>query len=99
VLTAGYPYDDLGKAICTGQTKGFVKMLADPASGEILGVALLGASAPELIHEVVVAMHYRATVADLMRIPHFHPTLAEIFTYPAEELAAKIQSAGASSHA
>jgi len=99
VLTAGYPYDDLGKAICTGQTKGFVKMLADPVSGEILGVALLGASAPELIHEAVIAMHYRATVAELAQIPHFHPTLAEIFTYPAEELAAKVQSTGASSHA
>ncbi|MBI3622185.1 MAG: FAD-dependent oxidoreductase [Nitrospirae bacterium] len=99
VLVAGYPYDDLGKAICTGQTKGFVKMLADPATGEILGVGLLGASAPELIHEAVIAMHYRATVADLMQIPHFHPTLAEIFTYPAEELAAKIQSTGAPSHA
>lgn len=99
VLTAGYPYDDLGKAICTGQTKGFVKMLADPVSGEILGVALLGASAPELIHEAVIAMHYRATVAELAQIPHFHPTLAEIFTYPAEELAAKLQSTGASSHA
>jgi len=99
VLAASYPYDDLGKAICTGQTKGLVKMLADPAGGEILGVALLGASAPELIHEAVVAMHYRATVDDLSRIPHFHPTLAEIFTYPAEELAAKIHPAGASSHA
>ncbi|HUJ79393.1 MAG TPA: dihydrolipoyl dehydrogenase [Nitrospiria bacterium] len=99
VLVARYPYDDLGKAICTGQTRGFVKMLADPATGEILGAGLLGASAPELIHELVVAMHYRATVADLLTIPHFHPTLAEIFTYPAEELAAKVQSAGASSHA
>jgi mercury(II) reductase len=95
VATASYPYDDLGKAICTGQTKGFVKMLADPATGEILGVALLGASAPELIHEAVVAMYYRATVADLVQIPHFHPTLAEIFTYPAEALAAKIQPVGA----
>jgi pyruvate/2-oxoglutarate dehydrogenase complex dihydrolipoamide dehydrogenase (E3) component len=99
VLTAGYPYDDLGKAICTGQTKGFMKMLADPVSGEILGVALLGASAPELIHEAVVAMHYRATVAALAQIPHFHPTLSEIFTYPAEELAAKVRSTEVTSHA
>ena len=100
VLAASYPYDDLGKAICTGQTKGFVKMLADPTTGEILGVGLLGASAPELIHEAVVAMHYRATVSDLLQIPHFHPTLAEIFTYPAEELAAKVQAGGGvSSHA
>jgi pyruvate/2-oxoglutarate dehydrogenase complex dihydrolipoamide dehydrogenase (E3) component len=99
VLTASYPYDDLGKAVCTGQTKGFVKMLADPATGEILGVGLLGAAAPELIHEAVIAMHYRATAADWLTIPHFHPTLAEIFTYPAEELAAKVQSTGASSHA
>lgn len=95
VLTASHPYDDLGKAICTGQTKGLVKMLADPTTGEILGVGLLGASAPELIHEAVVAMHYRATVADLAQMPHFHPTLAEIFTYPAEALAAKIQPVGA----
>ena len=98
VLSARYPYHDLGKAICTGQTKGFITMLADPDNGELLGAGLLGAGAPELIHEAVVAMHHRTTVGDLAVIPHFHPTLAEIFTYPAEELAARVM-AGERHHA
>ncbi|MBI1821660.1 MAG: dihydrolipoyl dehydrogenase [Nitrospirae bacterium] len=89
VLTASYPFDDLGKAICTGQTKGFVKMIADRSTGEILGVEVLGAEADLLIHEMVVAMHFRATAQQLARIPHFHPTLSEIFTYPAEKIAVK----------
>jgi pyruvate/2-oxoglutarate dehydrogenase complex dihydrolipoamide dehydrogenase (E3) component len=62
-------------------------MLASPANGLILGAAVIGPQASELIHEVIVAMHYNATVEDFMRIPHLHPTLAEIWTYPAEELA------------
>jgi pyruvate/2-oxoglutarate dehydrogenase complex dihydrolipoamide dehydrogenase (E3) component len=49
---------------------------------------VVGPHAAELIHEVVVAMHFRATAGDLARIPHYHPTLSEIWTYPAEELAA-----------
>jgi len=40
-----------------------------------------------LIHEVAVAMHHRASVREFASIPHYHPTLAEIWTYPAEELA------------
>ena len=40
-----------------------------------------------MIHEIVVAMHFRATAADLAAVPHYHPTLSEIWTYPAEELA------------
>jgi pyruvate/2-oxoglutarate dehydrogenase complex dihydrolipoamide dehydrogenase (E3) component len=40
-----------------------------------------------LIHEVVVAMRYRATAAEFLKIPHYHPTLSEIWAYPAEELA------------
>ena len=91
VLTASYPFDDLGKAISTGQTKGFVKMLADSVTGEILGVEVLGAEADLLIHEMVVAMHFRATVQQLVKIPHFHPTLSEIFTYPAEEIASRLK--------
>ncbi|MBI1823738.1 MAG: FAD-dependent oxidoreductase, partial [Nitrospirae bacterium] len=89
-LVASYPFDDLGKAICTGQTKGFVKMIADSATGEILGTTILGAEADLLIHEMAVAMHFRATVAQFLQIPHFHPTLSEILTYPAEEIAAKL---------
>ena len=49
--------------------------------------AAVGPRASELIHEIVVAMRFRATARQLMEIPHYHPTLSEIWTYPAEELA------------
>jgi len=86
-LKASYPFDDHGKAISIGKTKGFVKMLADPRDGRILGAAMLGAHASDMIHEVIVAMYYKSTVFEFMKIPHLHPTMAEIWTYPAEELA------------
>ncbi|HTW82691.1 MAG TPA: dihydrolipoyl dehydrogenase [Candidatus Sulfotelmatobacter sp.] len=88
-VTGRYDFAEHGKAICLNQTKGFVKMMADPASGRILGASILGPQASELIHEVIVAMTYRATAAEFTRIPHLHPTLAEIWTYPAEECAAR----------
>jgi pyruvate/2-oxoglutarate dehydrogenase complex dihydrolipoamide dehydrogenase (E3) component len=88
-LVATYPFADHGKAVAVNKTKGFVKMLASPTDGTILGAAIIGPQASELIHEIIVAMHYNATVEDFMRIPHLHPTLAEIWTYPAEEIAAQ----------
>ena len=84
---AAYPFDDHGKSIVHGKTDGFVKLIADRKSGEILGGAVVGPHASELIHEIVVAMRYRATAAEFLKIPHYHPTLSEIWTYPAEELA------------
>ena len=90
-LKATYPFDDHGKAITIGKTKGFVKMLADPLDGRILGVQILGPEASDLIHEAIVAMHFRSTVFDFVRIPHLHPTLAEILTYPAEDLVVQIE--------
>ena len=86
-LSATYPFDDHGKSMVMGETAGFVKLVADRCNGEILGGAVVGPEATELIHEVVVAIRYRATVADFAAIPHYHPTLSEIWTYPAEELA------------
>ena len=84
--TAKYPFDDHGKSLVMGETAGFVKLTADARSGEILGASIVGPQAAELIHEIVVAMRFRATAADLAAIPHYHPTLSEIWTYPAEEL-------------
>ncbi len=92
-LVATTPFNDHGKAIAIGKTKGFVKMMASPIDGRILGCAILGPNASDLIHEMIVAMHYHANVFDFMRIPHLHPTMAEILTYPAEELAEKITAA------
>lgn len=87
ISTATYPFDDHGKSLVMGETDGFVKLIADTATGELLGGAVVGPHASELIHEVVVTLRYHATAADFARIPHYHPTLAEIWTYPAEELA------------
>jgi pyruvate/2-oxoglutarate dehydrogenase complex dihydrolipoamide dehydrogenase (E3) component len=87
---ASTPFNDHGKAISIGKTKGFVKMMAAPDDGRILGAAILGPNASDLIHEMIVAMHYGATVFDFITIPHLHPTMAEILTYPAEELVEKI---------
>ena len=86
-FAASYPFDDHGKSLVMAETEGFVKLLAHAETGEILGASVVGPEATELIHEIVVAMAFRATVAQLMVIPHYHPTLSEIWTYPAEELA------------
>lgn len=87
---AKYPFDDLGKAIATNQTRGFVKMLAAP-DGRILGVTIVGPEASDLIHEAIALLYFRARVHDVVRMPHLHPTLAEIMTYPAEELCEKLE--------
>ena len=83
---ATYQFCDHGKSLVMGETDGFVKLLASEESGEIIGAAVVGPHASELIHEIVVAMRFRATAGDLAAIPHYHPTLSEIWTYPAEEL-------------
>jgi len=84
--SASYPFNDHGKSMVMGEMHGFVKLLADEASGEILGGCAVGPEATDLIHEIVVAMHFHATAAQLAAIPHYHPTLSEIWTYPAEDL-------------
>lgn len=89
-LVASTPFDDHGKAIAIGKTQGFVKMMAAPDDGRILGAAILGPQASDLIHEMIVALHFKATVFEFVKIPHLHPTMAEILTYPAEELVEKI---------
>ena len=90
-LTASYPFSDHGKSLIMESRDGFVKLLADPQSGEILGGACVGPMGGELIHEIIVATHQRMTVHELAAMPHYHPTLAEIWTYPAAELAGRIK--------
>ena len=84
---ARYAFADHGKAEVMGETDGFVKLIARTGTSEILGAAAVGPEAGELIHELAAAMYFHATAHDLLRIPHYHPTLSEIWTYPAEELA------------
>ena len=90
-MSASHPFNDHGKSLIMEARDGFVKLLADPKSGEILGGACVGPVGGELIHEIVTTMARRMTVQELAVLPHYHPTLAEIWTYPAEELAGRIQ--------
>ena len=94
VLVGKYPFDDHGKSMCLGRTEGFVKLIGDARTGEILGGAIVGPEGGELLHEIVVAMHFKSTAAEFLQIPHVHPTLAEILTYPAEEIEEQRQQPG-----
>lgn len=67
----------LGRSRASGDLDGFVKILADKNTDEILGVHIVGARAADLIMEAAVAMEYRASAEDLARICHGHPTYSE----------------------
>lgn len=92
-LVATYCFRDHGKSMLMISQDGFVKLLANPTTGEIIGGSCIGPMGGELIHEIIAAMHNQMTVHELAAMPHYHPTLAEIWTYPAEELAEKILAA------
>ena len=92
-ISASYPFNDLGKAMIGGYDFGFVKIIAEKTRGEIIGSEIIGPHASDLIHELIAVMYFRGTVQDVARMPHYHPTLAEIVTYPAEELAEKMARA------
>ena len=72
-----FPYSANGRARTLGQTAGFVKFIADAASGELLGAHIFGPNASELVSEVVLGFEYRATAEDIAGTVHAHPTLAE----------------------
>jgi dihydrolipoamide dehydrogenase len=72
-----FPFLANGRARALGDTTGMVKMLADAATDEILGVHIVGPLASELISEAVVAMEFRASSEDIARICHAHPSLSE----------------------
>ena len=89
-LIARYPFNDHGKSILMDANYGYVKVIAEPTRGRILGAEIVGKDAGELIHAFSGPLAMKATVFDLLRAPWYHPTLAEIITYPLEELAEKI---------
>ena len=72
-----FPMRALGRSRASMDTDGFVKILADSKTDEILGVHIIGARAADLIAEGVIAMEYRASAEDIARISHSHPTYAE----------------------
>jgi len=72
-----FPFMANGRARALGDTTGMVKVIADAATDEILGVHIVGPVASELISEAVVAMEFKASAEDIARICHAHPTLSE----------------------
>lgn len=88
---ASYPFRELGRAIVMDAKDGFAKMLAD-RDGKILGITIVGAQASDMVHEAIALLYFEANVRDVLAMPHIHPTLAEILTYPAGELAGRIDS-------
>lgn len=72
-----FPFRASGKAVATGETDGFVKIISDSITGEILGTHIIGHGATELIAEVGVAQTLEATPLEIALTPHAHPTLSE----------------------
>jgi dihydrolipoamide dehydrogenase len=72
-----FPMRALGRSRASMDLDGFVKILADAKTDEILGVHMIGARCADLIAEAVVAMEFRASAEDISRMSHAHPTFAE----------------------
>lgn len=72
-----FPFKALGRARAGGDIDGFVKILADAKTDEVLGVHMIGARCADLIAEAVTAMEFRASAEDISRMSHAHPTFAE----------------------
>ncbi len=77
--TGSFSFKASGRAKASGDTDGFVKVLADAETDEILGVHMIGPRAADMIAEAVIALEYRASAEDVGRICHAHPTYTEAF--------------------
>src|SRR5207244_7928878 len=77
-----FPFTANGKAVAMGETEGFVKVVADKATGEILGVHILGPEATEMIHEFAVGRTLEATLEEIIHTIHAHPTLSRLALKP-----------------
>ncbi|HEY8402941.1 MAG TPA: dihydrolipoyl dehydrogenase [Cytophagaceae bacterium] len=75
--SGSFPFKALGRARASMDTDGFVKVLADKNTDEILGVHIIGPRAADMIAEAVTAMEYRASAEDVSRMSHAHPTFTE----------------------
>jgi len=75
--SGSFPFKALGRARAGGDTDGFVKILADAKTDEVLGVHMIGPRCADLIAEAVTAMEFRASAEDISRMSHAHPTFAE----------------------
>lgn len=79
VNIGNFPIKALGRARASMDTSGFIKIISDKTTDEVLGVHMISARAADLIMEAAVAMEYRASAEDIARICHPHPTYSEAF--------------------
>jgi dihydrolipoamide dehydrogenase len=77
VKTSKFPFTALGRAVASGHTEGFVKMVAEERYGEVVGCHIVGHGAPDLISEISLARTVEATFREIGRTVHPHPTLPE----------------------
>ncbi len=77
VQIGSFPFGVLGRAKMAGEQEGFVKIVADAKYGEVLGVHMIGLRSTELVAEATLALRLEATVEELVRTIHAHPTMAE----------------------
>ncbi len=89
IASAKFPLLANGKALAMGEAEGFVKLIADPKTGKILGVHIVGPHATDLIAEAALAMENGITVEQLAKTIHAHPTLAEALMEAAEAIHGK----------
>lgn len=75
--SGSFPFKASGRARASNESDGFVKVLADKVTDEVLGVHMIGPRCADLIGEAVLAMEYRASAEDIARVSHAHPTYSE----------------------
>lgn len=85
-IAADYPFDDHGKSILMEAKYGFVRIFGERPTGKILGAEIVSKDGGELIHALSVAVSNELTAADLLKTHWYHPTLAEIVSYPLEDI-------------
>ncbi|MBM7664175.1 dihydrolipoamide dehydrogenase [Solibacillus kalamii] len=78
VVTTTFPFKAIGKAIVYGETAGFVKVVADESSNDVVGVHLIGPHATDLISEAALGLFLNASPWEVGQMVHLHPSLSEI---------------------
>ena len=86
IKTAKFRFGGLGKALATGESAGFAKWITDPATDQLLGAAVVGPHATELIAEATLAIRAELTARELGRTIHAHPTFSEVWMESAHAL-------------
>jgi dihydrolipoamide dehydrogenase len=82
------PWSTSGRAVSRGQTDGLTKLLLDPESGLVLGAAILGEGAPDMIGEAALAIEMGAVADDLAAVLHPHPSMSELIAEAARQATA-----------